>query len=262
ELAIELAAADVVADATPSRPADAEAAVRRARAALRSGAFVALAGKTALALAAPELVSGSNAGRVGVQAALGGAGASLLRELPELRLRCRELALVGNVTTTVIVAAIEAGATVAEGVADADRRGLLEPDRSLDLDGVDAATKLLAVHGAVFGERWLAPVPLAAIVRERVADLDPGELRRRRERGSTTRLVARATRGGALRVAFEELPLGSPLAAPPDRVVYGYDLPDGVRVHTGLAIGHERTAAALHEDCRTAVQRRARGGAL
>ena len=59
--------------------------------------------------------------------------------------------------------------------------------------------------------------------------------------------------GGDLRVRFEELPAGSPLVAPPDRVVYGYELDRGLRVHTGLAVGYERTAEALVQDVATAI---------
>jgi homoserine dehydrogenase len=91
------------------------------------------------------------------------------------------------------------------------------------------------------------------IPRQDLRTLDPALLRARAARGLTTRLVARADRGGNLRVAYEEVALGSPLAAPPDRVVYGYELPEGLRVHTGLAIGYERTAAALLDDVRDAL---------
>ena len=55
-------------------------------------------------------------------------------------------------------------------------------------------------------------------------------------------------------IHFEELPAGSPLAAPPDRVVYGYELPAGLRVHTGLGVGYERTAAALWDDVAALLQ--------
>ncbi|MCA8950708.1 MAG: hypothetical protein KDE27_14495, partial [Planctomycetes bacterium] len=143
----------------------------------------------------------------------------------------------------------ERGASVDGGIAAADARGLLEPDPTLDLDGSDAATKLAAVCRAVFGERLGAGRALDTIPCEDVRGLDADELRRRVERGLTTRLVARAVRGGELRVAFEELPIGSPLVAPADRVVYTYELPAGMRVHTGLAVGYDLTAAALHEDC-------------
>ena len=74
-------------------------------------------------------------------------------------------------------------------------------------------------------------------------------MRERASRGATTRLIARGGRSGTdLRAAFEEVALGSPLAAPADRVVYGYELPSGLRVHTGLGVGYERTAEALWQD--------------
>ncbi|MCA8975341.1 MAG: hypothetical protein KDC98_11515, partial [Planctomycetes bacterium] len=76
--AIELVAGDIVVDTTPSHHAQADRAIERARAALRVGARLALAGKNALAIAAPELLLEHNRGRVGIQAALGGAGRQLV----------------------------------------------------------------------------------------------------------------------------------------------------------------------------------------
>jgi homoserine dehydrogenase len=249
ELAVRIVGADIVVDATPTDQATAPAALQRARAALQNGAFLAVCGKNALAEAASEWLLSVHRGRVGVHAALGGSGQALVRELPELREHCRSLALVGNVSTTVLIEAIERGLSLAEGIAEAQQRGLLEADPTQDLDGSDAATKLRAVWGAVFGDSWTAPPAFERIARADVRGLDPELLRERAARGATTRLVARGSRrGDDLRVAYEEVPRGSPLAAPPDRVVYGYELPGGLRVHTGLAIGHERTAGALLAD--------------
>lgn len=257
EVAIAVVASHVVVDATPTSAAGTNAAVERGRAALRAGAFLVLCGKNALAAAGPEWLLGAHRGRIGIQAVLGGAGRQLVRELAELREHCRGLVLCGNVTTTVIVQAIERGASIDEGIAEAQQRGLLEPDPTLDLDGSDAATKLAAVWGAVFGESWLPPVAAGVIQKQDLRTLDAGLLRQRAARGATTRLVARGGRSGSdLRVAFEEVPAGSPLAAPPDRVVYGYELPDGLRVHTGLAVGYGKTAAALVEDVEQALRAR------
>ena len=253
ELAIRIVGADLVVDATPTRAEDTEAAVRRGRAALQNGAFLALCGKNAIA-ASPEWLHGNERGRVGVHAVFGGAGQALVRELPELRAHCEALALVGNATSTVLIEAIERGVTLAEGIAAAQARGLLEPDPTLDLDGSDAATKLRAVWGIVFGDGRSELPAFARIARQDIRSLDLDLVRARAARGATTRLVARGSRSGAdLRVAFEELPLGSPLAAPADRVVYGYQLPAGLRVHTGLALGHERTADALLADLAQAL---------
>lgn len=249
ELAIRLVSADIVVDATPSSTSGVGGAVLRGRAALQCGASLVLCGKNALAVAGAEWLSPSTRSRVGIDATLGGTGADLVRELDELRADCAGLALVGNVTTTAIVTAVEQGASIDEGIAEAQRLGFLEPDATLDLDGSDAATKLLCVWSAVFGSTFCKSPSLAAVARQDVRDLDAGLLRERARRGATTRLLARGGRSASdLRVAFEEVPLGSKLAAPPDRVVYGYELPSGLRVHTGLGVGYQRTANALWND--------------
>ena len=249
ELAIRLVSADIVVDATPSHAADTDAAVQRGRAALQCGASLALCSKNGLAEAAADWLVSATRSRVLVNAVLGGTGAQLLAELDELQRDCHGLALVGNVTTTAIITAIEDGASVDEGIAEAQRLGFLEPDATLDLDGSDAATKLLCVWSALFGSTFTKSPGLASVQREDVRDLDPTALRERASRGATTRLIARGGRSGTdLRAAFEEVALGSPLAAPADRVVYGYELPSGLRVHTGLGVGYERTAEALWQD--------------
>jgi homoserine dehydrogenase len=248
DVALRVVAADVVADATPTREAEADAAVARALLALRLGGRVVLSAKNALAAAATSLLLGPFADRVGVDGVLGGAGAAIVADLADLRARCRGLAIVGNVTTTVLALAFERGLSVAAGIADAQARGLLEPDPTLDLDGSDAATKLRAVWGAVFGAP-AGPMPAAAAVqREDVRTLDVAVLHARADRGATTRLVGRGDRAGNLRVRFEELPAGSPLAVPPDRVAYGFELPDGLRVHVGFGVGYDQTAAAMVRD--------------
>jgi homoserine dehydrogenase len=248
--ALRAVAADVVADATPTRDQDAAAAVARGDLALRQGGGLVLSAKNALAAAATRWLLGPDRARVGVDAVLGGAGASLVADLDRIRRSASGLALVGNVTTTVIVQAIERGGSVADGIAQAQARGLLEPESTLDLDGSDAATKLRAVWGMAFGALD-GPMPAAAAVaRDDVRALDPEVLRARAARGATTRLVGRGDRAGGLRVRFEELPQGHPLAIAPDRVAYGVELPDGLVVHEGFGVGYDATAAAMAGDVR------------
>jgi homoserine dehydrogenase len=154
----------------------------------------------------------------------------------------------------VIVQALERGLSFAEGVADAQRRGLLETEPELDLDGGDALTKLAIVAGTLFG----TTLDRAAITREHARSLDPEVVRARARAGNTTRLVGRATPDGHLQVAFEEVERGSPLFAPSDRVVYAYRFAGGsLRVHVGSGIGPEGTARALLGD----VARLVAGGA-
>lgn len=248
EAAIARVRADVVVDATDSVKAGTPAALARGRAALAAGAQLVLSGKNALAVAAPEWILGHPRGRVGVNAVLGGAGAQLLRELAELRARCTEVVLNGNVTTGVIVAAIERGMSVEQGIAHADSLGLLETDPTLDFDGSDALVKLLSVAGAVFGAPGTPAPAFDEVVREDVRQLDARWLQDRFRRGRTTRLLARADRAGRLQVRFEEVAPDSPLVVPPDRVAYGYVVDGALRVHVGFGVGYRGTATAMLAD--------------
>lgn len=247
DLVLGLSRAAVVVDALPSVVAHGERALQRCRSVLGAGKKLVLASKDALAAGIDQLVPELLAGRVGIHAALGGTGRELVRDLASLRDECREIAIVANASTTALVLALEQGLTLGEGIARCQAVGVLEPDPTLDLDGTDAATKLAIVARAVFGR---APSPFA-ILREDVRALDPELVRRRCARGASTRLVGRVNREGELRIGFEEVPLGSVLRVPADRVVYAYVTASGAqRVHVGHAIGAERTAEALLADLR------------
>ena len=241
-LALDLVRADVVVDACDTRLDLAEEALARARIALRAGSAVALASKAALGIDAGALLA---SGRVGANAALGGTGARLVRELGDLRRACTEVVLVANASTTALVEAYERGEDRAEALEHLRERGVLEPDPSADLDGTDLALKLAIVARAVLG----LDASVARIPRQGLASLDPGLAWWRARNGRTTRLVARATRAGELSVAPEELARSSPLAVPSDRVAYVYEVGPGARrVHVGWGIGPRGTARALLAD--------------
>ncbi len=243
-LALGLTQADVVVDATATNVSNGQAAVKRSLAALQAGSHLVLCAKDSICLAVDRLLQlGVN--KVGLNAVLGGTGLTFRFELPELRTKSLELALVGNASTTAVIQAVEAGDSIEGGIAKAQAQGVLETDPSLDLDGTDAAVKLAIVTGAL----WHGPVDIASIPRQHLNTLDPDVLRERQSRGFTTRLVARGRRDGALQVSYEELPLTSPLAVPADRVVYTYTLASGVtRVHVGQGLGPDGTASALLDD--------------
>lgn len=249
-LAISLCGADVVVDATPTDAACAEGSLERIRVALRGGARVVVAGKAALAVGAAYWLGGPQRARVGIHAALGGTGRRLCLELDELRAHCRAVRLAANATSSVVLHAIEAGLDLDAGLAAARSRGLLEGDPGADLDGRDAACKLLVAWGAVFGAPGRPGPTLADVVRTDLRALAPERLRAHAASGGTTRILACGDRQGNLRVVAEELPPGSPFAAAGDRVVYGYELPSGWRLHTGVGLGPRGTAEALAMDLR------------
>ncbi|HXU29837.1 MAG TPA: hypothetical protein VN851_04590 [Thermoanaerobaculia bacterium] len=233
--------ADLVVDATPTDLDRPQLAAGRCRSILDRGARLALAAKDGLCFAGQDLLSAQRLSRVGFNAVLGGTGAHLAEELTELRADCTEVEIVGNASTTALIEEIEAGGGLAEGIASATRRGLLETDPTQDLDGSDAAVKLSIVVRALWGFE-LSPGDLPKV------DLDPEAIRERRARRTTTRLIGRASRDGSFRLAYEEIPRGSHLAVPSDRVVYAYRTAGGLRVHVGSGLGPEGTADALLAD--------------
>ncbi|MDP2957649.1 MAG: alpha/beta fold hydrolase [Longimicrobiales bacterium] len=247
--------ADVVVDATATD-------FRRPRwhdaldAAVTRGSALALASKDPAAALGHRWLTPGGPGRVGVNAALGGAGAGLRDDLAELRVGCAGVALAGSASTTTILSVVEQGGSFDDGVEVARARGLLEADPEQDFRGLDAAVKLAVVARVL----WNLDVSVEGSGIEDLRGVDASVVRARARVGRTTRLVARAWRSGAYRVAYEELPKGSPLAVPTDRVAYAFELPGGAaRFHLGAGLGPEATAAALLADVQALAGRRLAG---
>jgi homoserine dehydrogenase len=245
ELALGLIAPELVLVATDSDPRGAATARAFVLTALAEGARVALATKNALGAPDPRLDRALAAGQLGCDAALGGTGAALSRDLSRLRAECVELELVANATSTHVLDAFARGRDLASALDEARVLGLLEGDPSADLDGTDAALKLAVASALVYGRG----LDCAELARPDLRALDARLVWRASQAGCSTRLVARATRSGAAGLEFRELAAGDPLAALPGSVVYAYRLRDGRRVvHVGRALGAVRTARALLRD--------------
>ena len=249
--AIQVVGADVVLDTTPSDP-DPEAvaaAVALGDTAFQIGAHYAVAGKQALAAAGHRWVT--DRWPLHCNAALGGTGRSLLAERKGLAADWTVLELVGNATSSRILDALAAGGSFEDALSACRADGLLESDPTCDLDGTDPAVKLAATLGLLTG----TPVPVAAVQRIDLRCIDPDRIRDLATGGRVPRLVAVAERvAGAdacfgARLELRSLPLGHPLAVPPDRVAYRYTLAGGHRrVHVGAGIGPAATADALLAD--------------
>jgi homoserine dehydrogenase len=245
DLALSIADADLVVDATPSdlAPDAVAAAVARTRRLLRAGKRIVLAAKTPLLLASEELRAARD--RLGIAAVFGGTGSEWLRDLGRFAPGSFTLASAPNATTTELIEAIERGGTLEDGLSAARAAGLVESDPSQDLDGRDAALKLALAARLAFG----VDLDPGAIARPPIEALDPRLLRLRRSRGATTRLVGRIDRGGVASLAFEELPTGHPLAIPSRRVAWQFTGADRrSRLHLGDRVGPLGTARALAAD--------------
>jgi homoserine dehydrogenase len=207
---LDAAKPDVVFEAIALDPQTGQPALDYLRAALEHGAHAISANKGPVVHGYRELTA--LAERVGRKyrfesAVMDGAPLfSLVREcLPLAGLR--GVRGIFTSTATIVLEAIEAGGSMADGIAHAQRLGIAEADPSYDVDGWDSAVKLCAVANVLLGGD-LRP---ADVERVGIRELDEEEVRRACMAGLPYRLVGEVTHDRA-RVAPVQCERGSALA--------------------------------------------------
>lgn len=104
-----------------------------------------------------------------------------------------------NSTSKVVIAAMERGLSMEQGIEEAQELGIAEADASYDIDGWDSAAKAAALANVLMDAR----VTPQRVKRSGLRDLAPGALAESARQGKTTILVSRASRspGGELMVS-------------------------------------------------------------
>ncbi len=185
-----------------------------AREALRRGASVVFASKGPLVAAFAELASlaRSRGARIGASAAVGIPLPSL--EVGVLGLRGAGITRfrgILNDTTNQILRDLESGVALHDSVARARLAGTIEEDPRLDLEGWDAAYKLLILARSL----WTPTLSLAEGGTRGVSSIGKNELDEARSRRQRIRLVATGERSGGgkirLRTEPEALDTDDPL---------------------------------------------------
>ena len=230
---VQQAQAHILLEATPVNLQDAQPGLGIVTAALKQGTHAVLANKGPLTLAYDELAEMSDLGlgwgfayapksdpntqqkpkpKLRFSACVGGA-------LPTINLGWRDLAgcqilrleAVFNGTTQSILRAMELGQTYDEALVDAQRRGIAEADPSLDVDGWDAACKLVITANAVLGQS----TKLADVHVEGIRHLTPEMVQNAVRAHQRIVLLCAAELSGAryrLSVQPTALPLDHPLS--------------------------------------------------
>ena len=221
--------------------------------ALRAGKPVVTANKAALAAHGLELaaLARENGASLRYEAAVG-AGlpvVALLRD--SLRGdRIGGLEMIINGTTNVILTRMESeGATLEAALADAQQRGFAEADPSADVDGHDAAAKLVLLSRLAFD----APLTMADVARVGIGEVVAQDLACAALLGGSVKLVGHAQRDGAtvtLSVRPTVVLAGHPLHGVDDSenaVLVSSDLAGHVIVG-GPGAGGDSTASAVVSD--------------
>ena len=182
--------------------------------ALRRGRNVVTANKALLAedLTKLQKLACNHGATLRYSAAVGGV-VPALETISRAREHCRLHSISGvlNGTTNFILDRIANGSDLPEAVSAAQKRGYAERDPKLDLNGTDAAQKLILLARAAFD----IDLPLRSIETHGIETLDINRIREAKNKGRVTRLVAECRRGSeglTARVSPSELPLDHPLA--------------------------------------------------
>jgi homoserine dehydrogenase len=206
---------DVVFEASSLNAENGEPAITHIRAALHNGAHAISANKGPVVYAHRELtaLAKSKHKRFYFESAMmdGAPVFSLFRDaLPAIEIRGFRGVI--NSTTTVILEAMEAGAGLQEAIREAQRLGVAETDPSADIDGIDAAVKVVEVANVLMG----GSIRLSDVSRIGIRGVTLAQLREAKQNNEAWRLVSRARRQPdgtiAASVAPERLKLDDPLA--------------------------------------------------
>ena len=230
--------------------------------ALRAGKSVVTANKAVIAAAGPRLAALAHEHGAGLyfEAAVGaGLPVVSLLERSLLGDRISAIDCVINGTTNVILTRLRRpGTDFAEALADAQRRGFAEMDPTLDVDGWDAAHKLVILAWLGLG----AHVPADAVDRVGIRAVHGDDVVALSELGYRVRLLAHAERAPSravhLRVRPTAVGAGHLLADVDDAdnaVIISSDLAATVMLR-GLGAGGASTASAVVSDVVEAVRER------
>ena len=138
--------ADVLVEATPSNYKDAEPGMTNITTAMKHGLHVISVNKGPLAIAFPSLMELATYNQVLLRFSGTVGGGTPILDYAKNSLRGERIssfAGILNGTTNYILTNMEKGMSFNEALGDAKKRGYVEADESLDLDGLDAAAKLV-----------------------------------------------------------------------------------------------------------------------
>jgi len=152
--------ADVLVEATASNYKDAEPGMTHITTAMKHGMHVISVNKGPLALAFPSLMELATYNQVLLRfSGTVGGGTPILDYAKNSLLGERITSFDGilNGTTNYILTNMTNGMSFQEALKDAKKRGYVEADESLDLDGLDAAAKLVILANWVMGLKVTMP---------------------------------------------------------------------------------------------------------
>lgn len=259
---IERAEADVLAEMSYTDLETGEPGLTHVRAALRRNLHVVTTNKGPVALEFPDLRALAEEHGVGI-----GVEGTVMSGTPALALGTDLLAGAGvrriegilNGTTNYILTRMEGGMSYERALAEAQEKGYAEADPTGDVDGYDAAGKVVILANLVMD----APLTMANVERTGIAGLTSDDIAAAADAGERWKLIGRLEQrsdgGVSARVAPERVAHDDPLAGvdgATNAITYSTDLLGPVTL-VGPGAGRRETGYALVADL-LAIGRRER----
>lgn len=192
---VETCPADLVMESTWLNPRTGQPALDYVRAALRAGRHVVTANKGPVAYGYHELAALARQQGRGFffeSTVMDGAPVLMLGREALLATAIHRIRGILNSTSNYVLACLEEGVPFDEAVRRTQQMGLAEADPSNDLEGWDAAVKIVVLANVLMG----ADLRPGAIERQGITGLTPAEARAALDSGQRIKLVCEAVRQG------------------------------------------------------------------
>ena len=186
---IEKVDAEVLLESTPTNLDNGEPGISNIIAAMKSGKHVITVNKGPLALAFPSLIELANYNNVELRFSGTVGGGMPILEFAKRCLRGDSIISfhgILNGTTNYILSKMGEGLTFDEALNDAKLKGYAESAPSLDIDGYDAAAKLVIMANWIMGMK----VTIKDIHRRGISQVTLSDVKRAYKKGKAIKLIA------------------------------------------------------------------------
>lgn len=200
--------ADVLIETTPSNYKDAEPGMSHIVNAMKNGLHVITVNKGPLALAFPSLIELATYNQVLLKFSGTVGGGTPILDYAKNSLRGERIVSfqgILNGTTNYILTNMANGMTFKAALADAKKRGYVEADESLDIDGFDAAAKLVILANWIMDMK----VTIKDIKRIGIRNVTTSDIKKAASNNSAVKLIASCNKD--LMVSPQQIHLDDPL---------------------------------------------------
>ena len=238
--------AEVLIETTQSNYNDAEPGMTHIVNAMKRGMHVISVNKGPLALAFPSLMELADYNQVIFRFSGTVGGGTPILDFAKNSLRGERIVSfdgILNGTTNYILTNMADGMSFNDALSDAKQKGYVEADESLDLDGLDAAAKLVILANWIMGMK----VTMPDIKRTGIREIDSSDIKRATEKNCAIKLIASCNK--KLVVEPKEITVDDPLCVSGTLNAISFTSEhSGTQTIIGRGAGGTETASSILRD--------------